>query len=115
MFKIETFRAEEEAKTLKLSENLFHEALQNEPESKARFHVNNDKGEDFDLVYWDNDEDIEPKNTYPPYIKRPYMAKYHIYDENDKDTLYELYPRMLDKNIRGAVQYLGAFLIVFIC
>ncbi|MBR3039288.1 MAG: hypothetical protein IKI20_01340 [Lachnospiraceae bacterium] len=88
MFKIETFRADEEAKTLKLSENLFHEALQNEPESKARFHVKNDKGEDFDLVYWDNDEDIEPRDTYPPYIKRPYMAKYHIYDENDKDTLY---------------------------
>ena len=88
MFKIETLRAEEEAKTLNLSENLFHEALKDKPESKARFHVKNDKGEDFDIVYWDNDVDIEPQNTYPAYIERPFMAKYYIYDENDKDTLY---------------------------
>ena len=48
MFKIETLRADEDAKTLKLSEKLFHEAL----------------------------------------IKRPFMAKYFFYDENEKDTLY---------------------------
>ena len=88
MFKIETLRADEEAKTLRLTENLFHEALQNKPESKERFHVKNEKGEAFDLVYWDNDEDIEPRDTYPPYIKRPFMAKYYTYDENDKETLY---------------------------
>ena len=88
MFKIETLRAEEEAKTLNLSENLFHVALEYKPESKNRFHVKNDKGEDFDIVYWDNDEDIEPRDAYPAYIKPPYMAKYYIYDENDKDTLY---------------------------
>ena len=87
MFKIESLR-EEEAKTLSLSENLFHEALKCNPESKARFHVKNDKGEDFDIVYWDNDEDIEPRDTYPSYIKPPFMAKYFNYDENDKATLY---------------------------
>ena len=87
MFKIESLR-EEEAKTLSLSENLFHEALKCNPESKARFHVINDKGEDFDIVYWDNDEDIEPRDTYPSYIKPPFMAKYFNYDENDKATLY---------------------------
>lgn len=88
MFKIEILRAEEEVKTLNLSENLFHEALKYKPESKARFHVKNNKGEDFDIVYWDNDEDIEPQDAYPSYIKRPFMAKYYIYDENDKGTLY---------------------------
>ena len=88
MFKIESLKADEDARILSLSENLFHEALQYMPESKARFHVKNDKGEDFDIVYWDNDEDIEPQDTYPPYIKRPFMAKYDIYDENDKATLY---------------------------
>ena len=88
MFKIETLRADDDVKTLNLSENLFHEALKYKPESKDRFHVKNDKGEDFDIVYWDNDEDIEPQNTYPSYIERPFMAKYYIYDENDKDTLY---------------------------
>ena len=88
MFKIEEFRADEDAKTLNLSDNLFHEALESNPGSKSRFHVRNDKGEDFDIVYLDNDEDIEPRNAYPAYVKPPYMAKYLIYDENDKDTLY---------------------------
>ena len=88
MYKIENLRAEEDAKTLILSDNLFHEALESKPESKSRFHVKNDRGEDFDIVYWDNDEDIEPRDAYPAYVKPPYMAKYLIYDENDKDTLY---------------------------
>ena len=99
MFKIESLRADEDARTLSLSADLFHEALQYKPESKVRFHVKNDKGEDFDIVYWDNDEDIEPKDTYPPYIKRPFMAKYDIYDENDKlisskkEALSEYHPK----------------------
>ncbi|XME03561.1 hypothetical protein QYZ88_005115 [Lachnospiraceae bacterium C1.1] len=57
MFKIESVRTDEEAKTLVLSDSLFHDALKDEPASKARYHVKNDKGEDFDIVYWDNDED----------------------------------------------------------
>ncbi|MCR4745773.1 MAG: hypothetical protein K5894_11180, partial [Lachnospiraceae bacterium] len=88
MFKIENLTTDEEVKTLTLSDRLFHEALEYCPESKARFHVKNDKGEDFDIVYWDNDEDIEPRDAYPSYIKPPYMTKYLVYDENDKDTLY---------------------------
>ena len=99
MFKIEALRAEEEAKTLNLSENLFHEALKFKPESKARFHVKNDRGGDFDIVYWDNDEDIEPKDSYPPYIKRPFMAKYYVYDENDKSTIYLDYFNGLKKMV----------------
>ncbi len=88
MFKIESVRADEEAKTLVLSDSLFHDALKDEPASKARYHVKNDKGEDFDIVYWDNDEDIEPRDAYPAYVKPPYMTKYWMYDEHDKDTLY---------------------------
>ncbi|MBR4173925.1 MAG: hypothetical protein IKR56_01130 [Lachnospiraceae bacterium] len=88
MFKIENLRNDEDAKTLVLSDRLFHEALKGNPESKERFHVKNDKGEDFDIVYWDNDEDIENRDEYPAYVKPPYMSKYLVYDENDKDTLY---------------------------
>ena len=88
MFKIESIKIDEDAGTLRLSDRLFHEALESPPESKARFHVKNDKGEDFDIVYWDNDEDIEPRDAYPAYVKPPYMAKYLVYDEYDKDTLY---------------------------
>ncbi len=88
MFKIESIRNDEEGRTLDLSAGLFHEALGYRPESKERFHVRNDKGEDFDIVYWDNDEDIEPRDAYPAYVKPPYMAKYLVYDENDKETIY---------------------------
>ena len=88
MFKIDSVRPGEEVRTLKLSAGLFHDALKDVPESMARYHVENDKGEDFDIVYWDNDEDIEPKDAYPAYVKRPYMVKYLQYDENDRDTLY---------------------------
>ena len=88
MFKIEKYDPETEAKTLKLSDQLFHEALKEELESKTRFHVANDKGEDFDIVYWDNNDDIEDFDAYPKYVKPPYMTKYLRYDETDKDSLY---------------------------
>ena len=58
MFKVEPLNLEIEAKTLSLSGQLFHEALQEAPESADRFHVKNDMGEDFDIVYWDNEDDI---------------------------------------------------------
>ena len=88
MFKIETLNPEIDAKTLQLSDQLFHEALRDAPESKARFHVKNPRGEDFDIVYWDNNDDIEPSEGYPKYVKPPYITKYLYYDEADRETLY---------------------------
>ncbi len=88
MFKIEKFNPDAEAKSLKLSKMLFHEALKEDLESKMRFHVINDKGENFDIVYWDNDDDLEPSDAYPKYVKPPYMVKYLNYDETDRNTLY---------------------------
>lgn len=88
MFKLEPLNPEMEAKTLPLSDRLFHDALREAPESAARFHVKNDRGEDFDIVYWDNEDDIEPKSGYPAYVKPPFIAKYPYYDETDTGTLY---------------------------
>ena len=88
MFKLEAFNPEVEAKTLQLSDQLFHEALKEVPQSMARFHVKNDSGEDFDIVYWDNNDDIEPIEAYPKYVKPPFMTKYLYYDETDKNSLY---------------------------
>ena len=99
MFKIENYNPEEDAKTLHLSDQLFHEALQEALASKTRFHVQNDKGEDFDIVYWDNDEDIEPREAYPKYVKPPYMTKYLKYDETDKASLYLDFFKGLDRCI----------------
>ena len=88
MFKLEPLNNEIEAKTLPLSDRLFHVALREAPESAARFHVKNDRGEDFDIVYWDNEDDIEPTEGYPAYVKPPFIAKYPYYDETDTGTLY---------------------------
>lgn len=88
MFKLEPLNTEIEAKTLPLSDRLFHVALREAPESAARFHVKNDRGEDFDIVYWDNEDDIESTEGYPAYVKPPFIAKYPYYDETDTGTLY---------------------------
>ncbi|MCR5268711.1 MAG: hypothetical protein K6E16_09360 [Lachnospiraceae bacterium] len=88
MFKIETYDHTKECKTLRLTRALFHEALKENPASLARFHVENPGGDDFDIVYYDNNDDIEPLDTYPKYQKPPFMASYRIYDENDTGTLW---------------------------
>ncbi|MBR4343554.1 MAG: hypothetical protein IKP88_12780 [Lachnospiraceae bacterium] len=88
MFKIENYDSNVQCKTFELNENLFHEALKEELKSLARFHVKNSKGEDFDIVYYDNNDDIEPIDRYPKYVKPPYMTKYLTYDENDKESLW---------------------------
>ena len=97
MFKIEAYDSGIEAKTLKLSDQLFHEALKDGPESKSRFHVLNDKGEDFDIVYWDNEDDIEPIAAYPKYVKPPFIARYPFYDETDTPTLYLEFLHQFDR------------------
>ena len=97
MFKLETFNPEAEAKTLRLSDQLFHEALKEIPQSMARFHVKNERGEDFDIVYWDNEDDIEPTEGYPKYVKPPFIAKYPFYDETDTSTLYLEFLQQFDR------------------
>ena len=88
MFTIEAFNPDICVETLKLSDKLFHNALKRKPLTHDRFHVKNSKGDDFDIVYLDNDEDIEPRGVYPDYVKPPYIAKYLYYDETDKATMF---------------------------
>ncbi len=88
MFRIEEYDSTVNCRTLELSPNLFHEALKEAPKSRSRFHVKNRNGDDFDIVYYDNNDDIEPLSSYPKYQKPPFMAKYDIYDEDDLKTLW---------------------------
>ena len=88
MFKIEAYDSETDVKTLKLNDQLFHEALKEKPESRTRFHVLNEKGEGFDIVYWDNEDDLTPTAAIPKYVKPPYIAKYPFYDETNTPTLF---------------------------
>ena len=86
MFKLESPDHKVKAKTLCLSEMLFHDALREAPQSMERFHVRNDRGEDFDIIYWDNEDDLEDLSGIPKYVKPPYMIKYLRYDETDTRT-----------------------------
>lgn len=88
MYRIEEYDQNANCKTLELSYDLFHEALKESPKSMSRFHVKNCRGDDFDIVYYDNNDDIEPLDSYPKYQKPPFMASYHIYDENDIRSLW---------------------------
>ncbi len=88
MFRIEGVDRDAEFKTLENTPDLFHIALKEDPKSGSRFHVRNGKGSDFDIVYYDNNDDLEDTKSYPKYVKPPYMADYCIYDENDTGTLW---------------------------
>lgn len=88
MFRIEEYDHQIRCQTLTLTPDLFHEALRKNPGSMDRFHVENPSGDAFDIVYYDNNDDIEPLDTYPKYQKPPFMASYRVYDENDLETMW---------------------------
>ncbi len=85
MFVLRDYDLKEQCSELNLDENLFHKALEG---GEKRYHVKNSKGPDFDIVYLDNNDDIEPIDKYPAYVKGPFMAKYLKYDETEKESLY---------------------------
>ncbi len=88
MFRIEEYDQSISYKTLGISPGVFHDALKEDLKSKSRFHVKTQDGGDFDIVYYDNNDDLEPLESYPKYQKPPFMARYEIYDENDTETLW---------------------------
>lgn len=85
MFILDDYQSDIECKELSISNEMFHLALQ---DGEKRYHVKSPKGDYFDIVYLDNNDDIEPIEFYPKYMKGPFMAQYLSYDETDKDTLY---------------------------
>ena len=88
MLKIEEYDKTADLVTVDNTPDLFHNVLKRNPKSMERFHVRNSKGDDFDLVYYDNNDDLEPLDSYPRYQKPPFMARYDIYDEKDTKTLW---------------------------
>ncbi len=88
MFRIEEYDHNCKCRSLDLTPALFHDALGKNPKSLERFHVKNPAGEALDIVYYDNNDDLEPLDSYPKYQKPPFMASYRIYDENDTKTLW---------------------------
>ena len=85
MFVLSDYDKSEQYEELILDHDIFHRALKG---GAKRYHVKNESGESFDIKYLDNNDDIEPIDSYPKYVKGPFMAKYPDYDETDKETLY---------------------------
>lgn len=85
MFVLDNYQEGLVCKALSITDDMFHRALQ---DGEKRYHVHNPNGDDFDILYLDNNDDIEPIEAYPKYVKGPFMDKYLSYDENDPSTLY---------------------------
>ncbi len=85
MFVLSDYDATKQCEELVLDQDIFHRALKG---GDKRYHVKNKDGEHFDILYLDNNDDIEPIDKYPKYVKGPYMPKYLSYDETDRESLY---------------------------
>ena len=84
MFVLEPYDQKATCAELVLDEALFHRAL---ADGGSRYHVRNPKGADFDIRYLDNN-DLEPRDIMPSFVKPPYIATYRTYDETDRQTMY---------------------------
>lgn len=80
-------------RTLDLSENLFHKALRAVLKGETRFYVRNPKGEDFDLVYEQNNELLHKQDSFFKYFNpmleiQQVYPPYLVYDEYDDSKIY---------------------------
>lgn len=77
--------ANENCRTLRHGEQVFHNALRAVLKGECRFHVKNDKGEDYDLVYTENNDEAPNMAVLKGYKMLP---PYYLYDETNRDALY---------------------------
>lgn len=87
---------EENCRTLNHGPQVFHHALNAVFKGETRFHVKNDKGSDYDLVYAENNSLTPALAVLKGSILLP---PYYLYDETNRDMLY------LDvfRDYRGAI------------
>lgn len=83
MLLIENYDLENDYRTLMHDENVFKKALRNLLNGENRFHVINPNGENYDLVYFENDSIVKGLNKFHYSIFPPY----YIYDENKVDSI----------------------------
>jgi hypothetical protein len=90
MLLFEEYDREMNHRTLEHGTDVFHKALDCVLLGEKRFHVKNPNGEDYDLVYTDNQSWAESSPEYPDsplFHKDPLYPPYLIYDEKNKDRL----------------------------
>ncbi len=90
MLLFEEYDREMNHRTLEHGTDVFHKALDCVLLGEKRFHVNNPNGEDYDLVYTDNQSWAESSPEYPDsplFHKDPLYPPYYSYDEKNKEKL----------------------------
>lgn len=90
MLKIESYDDNHNYRTLDISPQIFHDALRYVLRGETRFHVRNDGGQDFDLVYVENDKKAKADATFPDsqfYRDELIFPPYYFYDEDDPDKI----------------------------
>lgn len=75
----------ENCRTLRHGPQVFHNALRAVLKGESRFHVRNDQGDDYDLLYFKNNDAAPNMAVLKGYTMLP---PYYLYDETDKDALY---------------------------
>lgn len=75
----------ENCRTLRHGPQVFHNALRAVLKGESRFHVRNDAGEDYDLLYIQNNDAAPNMAVLKGYTMLP---PYFLYDESDKASLY---------------------------
>lgn len=75
----------ENCRTLRHGPQVFHNALRAVLKGENRFHVRNDVGENYDLVYFPNNDAAPNMAVTKGLVMLP---PYYLYDETDRDALY---------------------------
>lgn len=90
MLKIVEHDTENNYRTLDLSDNLFHKALNAVLKGETRFYVRNPKGENFDLIYFDNNKFVKDHSSVGNngFLNvQQVIPPYYYYDENNESKL----------------------------
>lgn len=85
MLQIVEANPSENCRTLRHGPQVFHNALRAVLKGEKRFHVRNDKGDNYDLVYVENNDYAPKMAVTQNYVMLP---PYYEYDETNQDTLY---------------------------
>ena len=102
MLVIKKYDTENNYRTLKLDDGVFHRALDYVKRGEERFHVETGTGDRFDLEFVSNVKwTLESKNfpDNPLFREKPFYPEYYDYDETDREKLspepFEGYERVV--------------------
>ena len=90
MLTIKEYDQDKYYRKLKNGPDIFHEALKYVLKGETHFHVSNENGEDFDLLYLENDRKAKSDESFPDssfFKDELIFPPYFFYDETDDDKV----------------------------